>query len=190
MKDDEDMIIDVREEHLHENYRIEAKIKEKVDKVKEEASSGAYQKPRAVFSGLVDDILKDPATKMGLGKILHCFLLDHVFTNTIFAGTAISHKSLARSLQRKRKSSFGDNKIPSSWKGLEDIPEQFTKSSTGEEFLIYNREVNSTTGERILGFSSPSLLDVLRNSSEASIDGTFDITKWTLFSQVREELYF
>ena len=75
-------------------------------------------------------------------------------------------------------------------KDLEDIPEQFTKSITGEEFLIYNREVNSTTGERILGFSSPSLLDVLRNSSEASIDGTFDITKWTLFSQVKEELYF
>ena len=158
--------------------------------MKEEASSGAYQKPRAVFSGLVDDILKDPATKMGLCKILHCFLLDHVFTNTFFVGTAISHKSLARSLQRKRKSSFGDNKLPSSWKDLEDIPEQFTKSSTGEEFLIYNREVNSTTGQRILGFSSPSLLDVLRHSSEASIDGTFDITKLTLFSQVREELYF
>ena len=89
------MTIDIKEEHLHENYRIEGKIKEKVDKVKEEASCWAYQKPRAVFSGLVDDILKDPATKMGLGKILHCFLLDHVFTNTIFAGTAISHKSLA-----------------------------------------------------------------------------------------------
>ena len=131
MKDDKGMIIDVREEHLHENYMIEAKIKKKVDKVKEEAVVGAYQQPRAVYSRLVDDIMKDPATKMGLGKILHCFLLDHVFTNTIFAGTAISHKSLARSLQRKRKSSFGDNKLPSSWKDLEDIPEQFTKSSTG-----------------------------------------------------------
>ena len=98
---------------------------------------------------------------------------------------ALSHKSFARSLQKTRKSSFGDHKLPKAWKDLDDTPEQFTKTSSGVQFLIFNREVDNTTGARILGFSSPSLLDVLRNATDISIDGTFDITKWTLFSQVK-----
>ena len=98
---------------------------------------------------------------------------------------ALSHKSFARSMQKKRKSSIGDHKLPKAWKDLDDTPEQFTKTSSGEQFLIFNKEVDNTTGARILGFSSPSLLDVLRNASDISIDGTFDITKWTLFSQVK-----
>ena len=37
---------------------------------------------------------------------------------------------------------------------------------------------------RVMGFMSPSLLDVLKKMEEWSFDGTFEITKWTLFSQV------
>ena len=43
----------------------------------------------------------------------------------------------------------------------------------------------NNTGALVMGFSSPSLLDVLRKSEELSIDGSFDITKWTLIAQVK-----
>ena len=99
----DDIIIVIQEEHNQENNLIEHKIKEITKKKMEEAFDGAYQKPRAVYSGLVDNIVNDPATKMGLGRILHCFLFNHFFNNITFSETAVSHKSFARTLQRKRK---------------------------------------------------------------------------------------
>ena len=45
---------------------------------------GVYQKPRAAYSTLMDNIASDPVTKMGIGKFLHYFLLDQVLTNIFF----------------------------------------------------------------------------------------------------------
>ena len=49
--------------------------------------------------------------------------------------------------------------------------------------MLMNKVINKD-GARIMGFMSPSLLAVLKKMEEMSIDGTFDITKWTLFAQV------
>ena len=113
------------------------------------------------------------------------FLLDLFLTFIIFLGLVIPDRSLARHLQKKRKLSLEDIKLRSVWDDLQDIPTQFKETSSGEEFLMLNQKVDNTSESRILGFSSPSLMDVFRRSSEISIDGTFDITKWTLFSQVK-----
>jgi hypothetical protein len=102
----------------------------------------------------------------------------------IFIGLAISHRSLARGLQKKRKMTFGDEKLPTSWDDMQNVPEQFKTTHSAEAFLIMNQSINNK-GALIMGFSSPSLLEVLRKSEELSIDGTFDITKWTLFAQVK-----
>ena len=122
--------------------------------------------------------------RWGLVSFIIIFLLDLFLTFIIFIGPAIPQRSLARFLQKKRKLSFGDTKLPSVWDDLQDIPSQFKKTSSGEEFLIMNKKLDNTSESRILGFSSPSLMDVFRRSREISIDGTFNITKWTLFSQV------
>ena len=82
--DEEDQIIDVRGDHEHENKMLEAMVKAKVNEVKLNATEGPYQKPRAACSTLMDNIVKDPATKMGVGKFLHYFLLDQVLTNIFF----------------------------------------------------------------------------------------------------------
>ena len=59
-------------------------VKAKVDEVKLNATVGLYQKPRAAYSKLMDNIVKDPVTKMVVGKFLHYFLLDQVLTNIFF----------------------------------------------------------------------------------------------------------
>ena len=123
--------------------------------------------------------------RWGLVSFIIIFPLDLFLTFIIFVGLVIQQRSLARFLQKRRKLSFGDHKLPSDWGDLEDIPSQFKQTSSGEEFMIMNKKLDNAAESRILGFSSPSLMDVFRGSREISIDGTFDITKWTLFSQVK-----
>ena len=84
VNDDEDLIIDVRGDHEHENRKLEAMVNAKVNKVKLNVKVGVYQKPRAAYSTLMDNIASDPVTKMGIGKFLHYFLLDQVLTNIFF----------------------------------------------------------------------------------------------------------
>ena len=91
---------------------------------------------------------------------------------------------MARGLQKKRKRSFGDEKLPTSWDDMKNVPEQFKTTHSGEAFLVMNQSINKMRA-LVMGFRSPSLLDVLRKFEELSIDGTFDITKWTLFAQVK-----
>ena len=186
-----DLITDVRGVHLHGYELLGSLVKAKVDEVKKQALDGAYSKPCALQSTPV----WWPALKViqqqrwGLVSFIIIFLLDLFLTFFIFVGLAISHRSLARIFQKKHKLSFGDTKLPSAWSDLVDIPSQFKKTSSGEEFLIMNKKLDNTSESRILGFSSPSLMDVFRKSREISIDGTFDITKWTLFSQVKIIIY-
>ena len=102
----------------------------------------------------------------------------------LLSGYLPKQRSLARNLQRKRKASFGETVLPKTWADFDDVPEKFQLTNDGSPFLSCD-EVIGKAGERVLGFISPSLSEVLRGSSEWSIDGTFDITRWTLFSQVR-----
>ncbi len=75
-------------------------------------------------------------------------------------------------------------KLPTCWSDLDNIPEEFYTTNTGEALLMFDKIVDTATGTKILGFTSPSLIAVLKGATEISVDGTFDITKWTLFSQV------
>ena len=111
-------------------------------------------------------------------------ILNNVFIIFITLGLALSHRSFARSLQKKRKVDNEEEALPSSWDDLETVPSKFHLSKSGEELLCFNQVVNND-GMRIFGFLSPSLLAIIKSATEWSIDGTFDITRWTLFAQVR-----
>ena len=82
VNDDEDLISDVWGDHEHDNRKLEAIVNAKVNEVK--LNVGVYQKPRAAYSTLMENIASDPVTKMGIGKFLHYFLLDQVLTNIFF----------------------------------------------------------------------------------------------------------
>ena len=86
-------------------------------------------------------------------------------------------------MQKKHKKSFQDERLPITWEQLETVPEKFIKTQFGEDFLVFNHVINNE-GVHVMEFMSPSLLAVLKNTEDCSVDGTFDITKWTLFSQV------
>ena len=75
-------------------------------------------------------------------------------------------------------------KLPTSWDDMQNVPEQFKTTQSFKAFLVLNQSINNKAA-LVMGISSPSHLDVLRKSEELSIDGTFDITKWTLFAQVK-----
>ena len=120
--------------------------------------------------------------------IIHNLLIN-VFITFIILGLANSNRSFARLLQKHRKKLFQEKRLPSTWEDLQTVPEKFTKTNSGEEFLVYN-EVLNKDGQCVLGFMSPSLLAVIKTGDEWSVDGTFDITKWTLFAQVRFKMIF
>ena len=102
----------------------------------------------------------------------------------VILGLVTSHRSFARKLQKKRKRSFGDEKLPTSLEDLKTVPDQFLKTNSGEDFMVMHKIMNDA-GARIIGFMSPSLLAVLKKTEKISIAAPLDITKWTLFSQVR-----
>ena len=114
--------------------------------------------------------------------------LSIFFIIFIILGLATSQRSFARSLQKKRKKSFGDERLPTTWDQLETVSEKFLKTHSEEDFLVFNHVINKE-GAHVMGFMSPFLLDVLKKTEEWSVEGTFVITKWTLFSQVSFSFY-
>ena len=52
----------------------------------------------------------------------------------------------------------------------------------GRPFLILEEQLEERE-ERVIGFASPAMLQVLNQSTEWFIDGTWDITKNTMFAQ-------
>ena len=79
----------------------------------------------------------------------------------VILGLVTSHRSFTRSLQKKRKRSFGDEKLPTSWEDLKTVLDQFLKTNSGEDFTVMNKIINNA-GARIMGFMSSSLLAVLK----------------------------
>ena len=55
----------------------------------------------------------------------------------------------------------------------------------GEEFLIMDHSRTLPKPGKLWIFASPFALGILKNSVEWYLDGTFDVVKFTLFSQVK-----
>ena len=91
--------------------------------------------------------------------------------------------TFSRYIQKKRKMSFGATALPTSWTDFTEILDRFKDTNDGEDFCIL-KTVIWNDGEIVIWSCSPSLKAVLANSTTWSLDGTFDIKKLTLFSQV------
>ena len=65
-----------------------------------------------------------------------------------------------------------------------DIPERYKVTSSQERFLILNT-AGEESGDLVLGFASPDLLEVMRNSSSWYCDGAdFLVSRLKMFSQL------
>lgn len=63
-----------------------------------------------------------------------------------------------------------------------DIPESFRRNNKNEEFLAYDR-FHAKLGGRLLIFTTKTLMEILCQSEQMMVDGTFK-TRPIMFSQV------
>ena len=88
-----------------------------------------------------------------------------------------------RAVQRKRKATTGCPNKPTCWENM-NVPPQLKVTNDKKPFLILDKVLDPNTSEKILGFASPAGLQVLRDSPQWSGDGTFEIARFTLFTQI------
>ena len=156
-------VIGFRGEHHHDNSLLQDKVNMVVQQKVNRAAEGPYSKPRITFSDITRAVNMNPETK-------DC------------SGLVPTARNISQQLSRKRKLMVENTPLPKEWDDLADIPEKFKITTSGEEFLIVNKKIKET-GERVIGFSSQQLLEVLDKSSTWSVDGTFEVTKYTFFGQ-------
>ena len=45
-------------------------------------------------------------------------------------------------MQKKRKKSFHDEKLPTTWEQLKTVPKKFKKTHSSKDFLMFNHVIN------------------------------------------------
>ena len=92
-----------------------------------------------------------------------------------------NQRSMARLIQKKRKSVLDMPSLPISWEEM-TVPEEYTITQDGEDFLVLDEVVPGTT-KKVWGWASANGVSVLKASTDIYGDGTFEVCKSTLFTQ-------
>ena len=161
------MIVSARGEHSHDSDLMKAWVKKEQDKVVMGVYKNPSVPPRAIFQEIQNRVMSSPATSSGMALLPKA-------------------SSLVRQVQRKRKAERGPGgNLLTSWQDMIiPLPLQYHRTTGGENFII--SEVSQALPKlgKIWIFASPFNLSILRSSEEWFLDGTFDVVKFTLFSQV------
>ena len=158
----DNMVVSIRGKHSHDNNLVKDEVTKKVKNQLRDITNQPYTAPRSVIQSLATKVLEDPKTKTGLGYLPK--------PNTISKG-----------LSRKRKAELDCPQLPSSFSDF-SVPESMKLTADNQEFLILETQLEGKD-DKVVGFSSPTLLQVLRESMEWYIDGTWDIVRETFFTQ-------
>ena len=158
----EDKIVRVTGEHTHDNDLVKEMVDKVVCEKVNEAVSNPTVSPRTVFQNITSHILNNPDTSTGLPYLP-------------------KQKSLARELQKKRKLVQNCPPVPKEWEEMV-LPDHIKETIDGQNFLILDTVIPGKD-DKILGFASPTQLQVMSNASDLFGDGTFEMVKQTLFHQ-------
>ena len=91
---------------------------------------------------------------------------------------------MARLVQRKRKAEWGsEGNLPTTW-GEMAIPQQYLQTTSGEDFVILDHTLEPPKIGKVWMFASDFTMSILKKSDEWYMDGTFEVVKETLFSQL------
>lgn len=156
------MITRISGEHNHDSDLMKEAVKEKVAEKIKSAVENPTLTPRTVFMDLTNSVLSDPLTASGLPNLPNM-------------------RSMARSIQMKRKSLLGSPSLPKTWDDM-IVPEEYTITLDGEEFLILDEHLPGKIS-KVWGWASDSGLAILKAASDIYGDGTFKICKYTMFPQ-------
>ena len=164
---EKDMIISVRGEHNHDSDLVRTQVLKHVKESLENAERNPTVPPRQILQNITEKVLADPTTReTGVGSIPLM-------------------KTISRTIQKKRKTLLDCPDIPRSWEDVE-VPEALKTDSSGEPWVILDdhTDEDDNSSPKILGFASKTGLDLLKKAVLWSIDGTFEIMKPTMFSQL------
>lgn len=85
-------------------------------------------------------------------------------------------ENLKKTIRRTRRKHLPTN--PKSVNELEDIPDRFQKTLTGDQFLLYDsRDNNDLDHGRVIVFATKRNLEMLASSDVWFVDGTFKVNK-------------
>ena len=158
-------IVSGRGEHNHDSDLLKSWVKNEVNHVVDSVYANPVVAPRAILQVLEDRVLEQPSTSAGLELLPKA-------------------KTLARKVQRKRRAEWGtEANLPTCWEEMA-IPQQYLTTSTGEPFVILDHTMEAPQTGKVWMFASDFTLHILKSSDEWYLDGTFQIVKETLFSQL------
>lgn len=149
--------------HTHDNDLLKKIVKTKENEALDSAKRNPSVAPRTILGQLATELNKVAPVA------INCMPKAKAFT---------------RKIQRARKDSLDCPAIPSTWAEME-IPENLTKTANGEQFLICDQLIDTQPQDaKVIGFASKPCIDILDSTDDMFGDGTFEIAKSTLFSQV------
>lgn len=82
-------------------------------------------------------------------------------------------ENMKRSVRTARRKHLPTN--PKSLSDLNELPERFVNTLTGERFLIFDSRDEGETGERVIVFATKRNLELLKESEAWFLDGTFKV---------------
>ena len=156
-----DMIVSIKGNHNHDSNVVETTVKNIVKDFMEPAVANPSVGGRAVMRDISNVVLNSDVGAVGL-SYMPC------------------PKTISATLSRKRKIEKNFPAIPHSWEEM-IIPDIFKKTSDGQDFCIMEEKVPNGV---IWGFASNTAMEVMSNTSNWFIDGTFDMVTNTLFKQI------
>lgn len=156
-----EMVVSVRGEHNHDSDLLRLRTEASRQEVLARAVANPTVAPRVAFADLTKTV-----------------------GNSAAVATLPKSRTFARQVQRERQKTADCPPVPESLAELE-VPPHLKLTTTGERFLIIDRK---HANGKVLGFCSPTGLELLRSSPTWSVDGTFNIASNTDFYQVKSLL--
>ena len=147
--------------HTHDNAAAEALIKNIVMEKIEKYAANPMVNPRHVFNEASSDVLHD----------------KRLSGTTSLMPTSVVVKN---KLLKKRQTAFQLPPTPKDWTFI--IPSDYQVTTDGFPFLICDEALYG--GARVIGFSSPTGLAMLTNSTQVFGDGTFELVATTMWAQL------
>lgn len=161
----DDMIVRITGEHVHDNDLVKTAVMEKENEAVKSAARNPTVSPRTALANLTNDVMASTSTSTAVNYLSKT-------------------KTFTKKIQRARNNLLSCGDVPKTWEEMANIPDDLKKTASGEEFLICNKKIKESEEELIIGFSSPTGLEILDTAQFWYGDGTFDIAKSTLFTQV------
>ena len=130
------------------------------------------------------EVLKNALTNPTVSPFSFADLTAKVSNTTHGVPALPTSRNFARQLQRSRQHHEDCPPVPKTLAELE-VPPHLQETASGQKFLILDEVVGPVKNRgKILGFCSPTGLDLLHRASMWSVDGTFSICSNTQFYQV------